>query len=334
MSQSNWLASGHVDASLFSTRFVSVSERNLIERLDHFKNHFRFISRSKLGLALVITRKVKELGLPIDIIDLITLKRGQVSGLSANTINKILREHGVTCPIGTESSRTSRNTVGAAKSYVEFLNNLHKGGAVDLEKVELWWVNRIVEFFNSQPFWLNYDSGRTLGSMVQDLLDQAVKRQRESPGTTYIGAVLQHLVGAKLSLVLHETTIEHHGFSVADAVSARSGDFVIDDAVIHCTTALTEALLSKCQDNLQAGMRPIILTVGRGVEATEVLAENKGIAGRVEIMDAVQFLATNLYELSLFKTSERRITIDKLVEKYNEIIDSRESDPSLRIAVD
>lgn len=272
---------------------------NLSERLDRFKTDFRFTSRGKLGLALVITRKAKEFGLPINSVKLLTPNQGQVSGLSGKAINKILHEHGITRSIGTEAGRTSRGTVGAAQSYAEFLNNLHTSEDADLEKVELWWVNRIVEFFNSQPFRLNYDPGRTLGSMVQDLLDQAVKRQRESLGTTYVGAVLQHMVGAKLSLVLADTTIEHHGFSVADAVSARAGDFVIDDAVIHCTTAPTEALLSKCRDNIQAGMRPIILTVGRGVEATEVLAENKGISERVEIMDAVQFLATNLYELSL-----------------------------------
>lgn len=169
--------------------------------------------------------------------------------------------------------------------------------------------------------------------MIQDLLEQAVKRQREAPGTTYVGSVLQHMVGAKLELALPEIHIEHHGSSVADAVSARSGDFVIDDAAIHCTTAPTEALLSKCQDNLHAGVRPIILTTGRGIGAAEVLAENRGILGRVEIMDAVQFLAANLYELSFFKTAQRRITIEKLVERYNEIVEANESDPSLKIAV-
>ena len=138
----------------------------------------------------------------------------------------------------------------------------------------------------------------------------------------------KYLVGAKLTLAIPEISIEHHGFSVADAVSARSGDFVIDDVAIHCTTAPTEALLDKCHANLQSSVHPIILTVGKGLGAAEVMAETKGISGRVEIMDAVQFLATNLYELSLFETSKRRITIQRLVEEYNEIVSDHEPDPA------
>jgi hypothetical protein len=306
----------------------------LLQRLVDFKMKNEFAGRGKLGLALVVTRKAKSSGLPIDPGSLLTPNQGQVSGLSGSAINKILKEYGVTRSIGTEAGRTSRGTVGAAQEYAEFLNSLYSEGLIDLNAIERWWADRIIDYFNSQPFKLNYDQSRTLRAMIQDLLDQAVKRQREAPGTTYVGAVLQHMVGAKLTLALPEITIAHHGFAVADAVSARSGDFVIDDAAIHCTTAPTEALLAKCRANLQASVRPIILTIGKGMEAAEVMAETKGIAGRVEIMDAIQFLAANLYELSLFKTSERRITIEKLVERYNQIVDAHEPDPSLKISID
>jgi len=49
--------------------------------------------------------------------------------------------------------------------------------------------------------------------------------------------MLQHLVGAKLELALPSLKRNHHGFEVADSVSARSGGFVIDDTVLHVTTA-------------------------------------------------------------------------------------------------
>lgn len=306
----------------------------LTARLEAFKAENEFVGRGKLGLALVITRKAKAIGLPIEPASLLTPNQGQVSGLSGSAINKILNEYGVTRSVGTEAGRTSRGTVGAAQTYAQFLNTLHVKKLAHLDTIERWWVDRIIGFFNSQPFKLNYDPSWTLRAMIQDLLDQAVKRQRESPGTTYVGAVLQHMVGAKLTLALPEISIIHHGFSVADAASARSGDFVIDDVAIHCTTAPTEALLAKCEANLQASVRPIILTVGRGMEAAELMAETKGIAGRVEIMDAIQFLAANLYELSLFRTSERRITIGRLAEQYNQIIEGHEPDPSLKISVD
>ncbi|WP_217428417.1 DNA cytosine methyltransferase [Rugamonas rivuli] len=42
---------------------------------------------------------------------------------------------------------------------------------------------RFVEFFNSQPFKLNYDARRTLASVIRNLLDQALQRQKKSPGS-------------------------------------------------------------------------------------------------------------------------------------------------------
>ncbi|MDY7575316.1 DUF4928 family protein [Actimicrobium sp. CCI2.3] len=117
-------------------------------------------------------------------------------------------------------------------------------------------------------------------------------------------------------------------------MSARSGDFVIDNAVIHCTTAPSEALLRKCEANIKAGQHPIILTIAKMIGAAEGLAENAGIEGRVEVMDALQFLAANLYEMSLFKGADRKITVIRLIEKYNEIVPAHEADVSLRITFD
>jgi|GEM_PF-6212243 len=48
-------------------------------------------------------------------------------------------------------------------------------------------------------------------------------------------------------------------------------------------------------------------------------------------MDALRFLTANLYKMSLLKGEQRKITIEKLAEKYNEIIFNHESDASLRI---
>lgn len=167
---------------------------------------------------------------------------------------------------------------------------------------------------------------------MQDVLNQAIERQKKSPGRTYVGAVLQHLVGAKLELALPTITIVHHGFSVADAVSERSGDFVIDDVAIHCTSAPSESLLKKCKANLQSGKRPMILTIGKMIGAAEGMAEGLGIEGRVEIMDALQFLTANLYEMSLFRAADRKVTLERLVNKYNEIVLAKEAgDQSLRI---
>ncbi len=37
--------------------------------------------------------------------------------------------------------------------------------------------------------------------------------------------------------------------------------------------------------------------------------------------------------MSSFQPAQRKLTIDKIIDKYNEIVDECETDPSLRIAV-
>ena len=73
------------------------------------------------------------------------------------------------------------------------------------------------------------------------------------------------------------------------------------------------------------------MTLAEGVTIAKVLAGNAGLAGRIDIMDAEQFLAANLHELSLFKASTRLRTIEKLIGIYNRIVADNETDPSMRI---
>ncbi len=298
-----------------------------------FKDEKGFVGVGAMGTALIITRRARRDGLPLDPDRLNTPGGGQVAGLSGKNINGVLEEHGVTHRVGTESGRTSRGTPTLARIYAVFLNDANLSAA-DLEDIEAWWVARFVDYFNSQPFKLNYDTSRSLAAVIDDLLGQAIARQKKNPGTMYAGAVLQHLVGAKLELALPAVTITHNGASVADAVSSRSGDFVLDNAIIHCTMAPGDALMQKCKDNLRSGSQPIILTVGKGVGTAQGLAESHGIEGRVEVMDALQFLAANLYEMSLFRAADRRVKVAELVAKYNEIVAAHEADASLRIAFD
>ncbi|MYM83048.1 DUF4928 domain-containing protein [Duganella sp. FT50W] len=302
--------------------------------LVQFKSDFSVGGVGALGTVLILTHKAKTAGLPFDMDKLLTPGGGQVSGLSGANINKILERNGVSQKVGTESGRTSRGTPALARQYVDFLHGLQPLSSLDIVNIEVWWVSRFVDYFNTEPFKLNYDPSKTLASVIRNLLDQALDRQKKSPGKTYVGAVLQHLIGAKLELALPELVITHNGASVADSVSSRSGDFVIDNAIIHCTTAPSEALLRKCDANIKAGQHPIILTIAKMIGAAEGLAENAGIDGRVEVMDALQFLAANLYEMSLFKAADRKITVVRLIEKYNEIVAAHEADASLRITFD
>lgn len=184
------------------------------------------------------------------------------------------------------------------------------------------------------PFNLKIDAGASINSAVRDLLDQAKKRQKDNPGTMYEGAVLQHLVGAKLQLLMeNKQEIEHNGFSVADAPTGRSGDFIVGNTIIHVTTAPGELLMDKCLDNIHSGYRPFIITVSESMPAAKSLAGIKGVLKNVEIVDAEQFISTNVYEWSGFDSTRHKGTIEKLIVIYNQLIDTYETDLSLKVSL-
>ena len=310
-------------------------DKRSVSLLKKFAKEHAVTSKGKLSVVLYVTRTAQHKGLPLKLAELRTPGRGQVQGLSRSSIQSILADYGIHRVLAHEGGRTSRGSLGLMENYVHFINDLNERGLADLKGIERWWVDRVGDFFASQPFVLRYDVGKSIGSMVRDLLDQARHRQEENLGTTYVGAMLQHLVGAKLDLVLkgRGVLVAHYGASVADAPKAREGDFVIDKVAIHVTTAPGQALMQKCKQNLDSGYRPIIVTLHNMTPAAESNAALEGIEGRLDILAADQFLAANLHELSGFQDSERLSTVDDLVERYNDIVNTCETDPSLRINI-
>ncbi len=276
----------------------------LESHLQQFRDSRGWKQKGQLAVALHVTRVAREHGLPLDSETMVTSGTGQVAGLSKGRVQSILRDHGIDILLAREGGRTSRGSLGNMREYVDFLNALHGKQSVDLAEVEQWWVERVREFFSAKPFVLKFDPSRSLRSIVQDLLDQALKRQKDNPGTTYAGIVLQHLVGAKLDLVLPTGEgPRHHSASAADGPTQRAGDFVIDSVAIHVTTSPSEALLRKCKDNLESGLRPIIVTIEDGRAGVESIAKCFGIEGRIDVIEAEQFIATNVLDVEPLRNS-------------------------------
>lgn len=307
--------------------------KDLEKRLAAFKEEASITGKGSLAVMLVVTRHAKGRGLPLNTNSLITKEQGQVLGLGRAAVQAILEEHGITRVLAEEGGRTSRGSLGNMQRYVAFLNELQAKGLADLLAIEKWWIARVKEFFSKKGFTLNFDPSKSLRFIVDDLLAQAVKRQKEATGTMYAGAILQHLVGAKLSLMLGKKAVPNHGFSVADTSSKRAGDFLIEDVSIHVTTAPSESLMAKCTDNLSNALRPLIVTTAASLAGALSLADIKGIGSRVDIIEASQFIATNLYEWSKFNPGDRKVTVENLVKRYNEIVGECETDPGLMIAL-
>lgn len=306
----------------------------LEQTLTKFRDDWSLKSKGQLAVMLHITRLAIENGLPIDLKALRTDKEGQVRGLGKSRVQNILKEHGIDRILAEEGGRTSRGSLGTAATYAEFLNALAQTREIDLRAIEAWWISRVRDYFSGKPFTLKFDPGKSLQSIIADLLAQAMKRQKDNPGTTYAGTLLQHLVGAKLDLILpEEKRPEHFGANVADGPTARAGDFVLDEIAIHVTTAPTEALIHKCQANIDAGMRPIIVTIAESRAGVESIAKGFALEGRIEVIEAEQFIATNILEWSHFVESSRREEAVRLISRYNEIVQKVETDPSLQISI-
>ncbi|WP_391349695.1 DUF4928 family protein, partial [Azospirillum sp. A23] len=200
-----------------------------------------------------------------------------------------------------------------------------------LEAVEAFWVARVNDFFAAKPFSIKLDGNLSLRSVVRNLMAQAEARQKEVPGVMFLGTMMQHLVGAKLDIVIGPGAIVHHGSNQNDAADGRTGDFDICDVSIHVSTAPSEALIRKCRANIDAGLKPIIVSTRKGVVVAEGLSDNAGIGDRVDVIEFEQFIATNIYEIGKFVPAERRATVEGIIARYNEIVSAHETDPSLRI---
>lgn len=298
------------------------------------KKHPKFFKKGGLCVALVVTETARAKGLPIEPEALRTEEGGQVAGLGKAAVQNILEAHGITKVLAEEGGRTSRGSLGLMRAYIECLNELHGNGNLHLADALAWWIERVRLHFASEGPKFHFDTGKSLRANIEDLLQQAEDLQADAGGTAYVGAMLQHLVGAKLDVVLGQGKIKHHGSSVADHSTERMADFQVEAVAIHVTTHPSEALLRKCAANLQAGLKPVIVTLGDGVSGAGFLLKNSDLAERIDVLDVCQFLTANIYERSLFKADDCKVTLSKLLERYNEIVASCETDPSLRIKLD
>jgi hypothetical protein len=304
---------------------------NANNRLEQFQAEHNAVTKGPLALLVQLTRMVQGQDFPLKPDDFLTENRGQVAGLGGGNLKKILKEHGITQTLAAEGGRTSRGNMGLMIKYVEFLNKWNKAEAIDFTKVETFWAKQVQEYFRNQPFTLSADTSRTIAASLDELFEQARKRQKQNPGTQYLGTMLQHLVAAKLSIILPQEKFQIHGASVADSPTERSGDFVINNTIIHCTTAPGEPLIQKCKANIRRGCLPVIITIFDRIKNACDLAADADISGRIEVWDIQQFLSTNINEHGLFDEQIRTAKLADIIERYNRIIDENETDPSLKI---
>ncbi|UTT45421.1 DUF4928 family protein [Micrococcus luteus] len=282
---------------------------------------------------LIVAHKAAD-GLPITEERLSSNGGSQVRGLSGACVSELLREHGENRRFTSEGGRTSRGTIVTARGLNDLLTSFvleHPEAAtlnVDLAfRAEEYFVRHLqVEYFDKQTIEVEINPDRPVSVAVSRILD-AAKLRADNPS----GAVLQHLVGAKLELRFPDEEIGRDQATTADDQTDRQGDFQVGTTAFHVTMAPMEKLIQRCRTNLASGFRPVIITPENKVMAARQMAETYDLGERLDVLSAQVFIGTNIEEIGVYDGDAIRRHLGRLLTRYNDRIAAIEVDQSLRI---
>lgn len=220
------------------------------------------------AVMLNATRLASRMDYPLNPDDFKTANKGQVKDQRGRVPNEILTNWKLPYRFGTESGGTNRASIGHVDRYVAFLNQVHRGaGSVNHLAAMVFWLKKTRQFFQASPIQLSFEPKQTVRVFIDRVIAQVKERERNVAGTKLLGLFMQHIVGAKLDIVLGAGKVHHHPATQADVQYERSGDFEINNMVLHVTSSPTERLVEKCIKNLNDHKRPVIVTLTSKVEA-------------------------------------------------------------------
>lgn len=259
--------------------------------------------------------------------------RSQVRGLSGPLIKKILANYGINRAFAEEGGRTSRKTLPLAQSLALVVNPFVDPNSKDDERAIIsdsiadFFVDKIQrDYFDKQTIKVNIDVKRPVSQLVTDIFE-SLKGRSDQPA----GAVAQHLVGAKLQMRFPDFDIGQDNANAADQQTDRQGDFQINNTAFHVTVAPMEKLVTRCQENIRNGFRPVLVVSADKVAFAEGLMEAHGLKEDVDVTSIETFIGTNISELGEYDSDEIKKRITQLIRTYNDRIVNNETDQSLRI---
>ncbi len=255
----------------------------------------------------------------------------QISGASGQAVKKILARFGETRPFAKEGGRTNRGGRGDIKPMLEALKKARiEKLAVDrrneiLNEMQRFLVGKVVEFHNRQRIKIIYDPAKSSWQNILELLSSAQETGKDGP-------VAQHLVGAKLQLRFPDITVSNESYSTADDQLGRPGDFYIGDTAFHVTVAPMSPVYEKCKENLENGYRVFLLVPERAQTGARQNAELM-IPGRIAVESIESFVGQNIEELSYFSRDKLKTGFRRLLETYNDRVDTAETDKSMLVEI-
>ena len=127
--------------------------------------------------------------------------------------------------------------------------------------------------------------------------------------------------------------IPNYPAHAADRQTERAGDFAISQLVYHVTAVPSRGVLQKCAKNISAGLHPILLIPREQNAKAQILAQDEGIHGDLDIISIEDFVALNIIELATEENKDFFSVLKEIVELYNKRLSAVETDLSLQIEV-
>ncbi|GGZ21838.1 hypothetical protein GCM10010387_13710 [Streptomyces inusitatus] len=268
------------------------------------------------------------------------LAPSQVKTAGGSQAHKLLAQHGETRSFTREGGRTSRATISHARAIAALLNEQGPEAGVDdcsaaeravlASLLQAWFVGRVQEdHFGRKRIEAEINPDNPVRTSVAALIEAG--RQR---GGNTAGAIVQHLVGAKLALRFPGEDVNIESYTTADVQTGRAGDYQIGDTAIHVTMSPGEKVFKeRCAHNLRHGYRPWVLVPDNRVVGATQIAQDLGMADRVAIQSIEDFVGTNIEEMASFGKAAVRDGMRRLLTEYNFRIDQAEADKSLKIQI-
>lgn len=291
----------------------------------------RLPSKGTIAAALVVLGRLRG-NYDLDVNAHVAEGQAQIAGLSAASVQRVLREFGETRVLSAVGGRSNRGARGDIQSLLDRLRRLRLEEQTDNERnealraIQAHIVREYVSlYFKIKRVKAAFDPAAASSRFVHALLENA-----RASGKS--GAVAEYLVGAKLALRFPGKSIRNKRFSTADAQGGFSGDFEIGNTAFHVTVAPMPELFVKCRGNLERGLRVYLVVPESQVAGARQNAELLA-SGRMAVESIESFVATNIDELSEFDGRKLVSGFRRLLGVYNERVDAVELDKSMLIEV-
>lgn len=317
------------------------STRDLLDRIEQWlARHLgkrRAHDTNTMTVGLILAEILRDNPSPISLRQIESEKKSQVRGLSGPAIARILKEHGEHRPFTSEGGRTSRGSIVKAREVQQILNKWaeerkpnvaeRKDAAAKLSEHFVNLLKR--DYFDSARISAILDPSASISTTVHRLIEAA-----QEAGGSAAGAMIQHLVGAKLELRFPDRDIGKDSYAASDQSTGRFGDFQVGNIAYHVTMAPSDALFSRrVADNIKAHIRPVVLVPDARLEAAQQLAANAEVVDKTGVFSLESFVGLNVDEMTLDADIGFEEGLRKLIQRYNRRVQCIEPDPSLLIEV-